>query len=136
MPDCLRTSTKLTPRGVPSIGDLGPGGGGRALASYERSIAPILVFCCCVGFCWPARTRMSEKGRTKAVRLSERINRRRCKLVSFPKAEVSLLNVVLPRFRIHASGPCACARERFRWKFQDACAEIPASKWERPGQCA
>ena len=32
-PDSFTTSTKLTPSGVPSIGDLGPGGAGSGLAS-------------------------------------------------------------------------------------------------------
>src|ERR1700733_6319212 len=37
-PAVVATSTKLMPRGVPAIGDAGPGGGATGLASYERVI--------------------------------------------------------------------------------------------------
>src|SRR5579875_2426390 len=59
-PDSFTTSTKVTPSGVPSIGDLGPFSAGRSLTCCGRASAS-----------------RSENGSTSAVRLKERINRRR-----------------------------------------------------------
>jgi len=70
-PASCATSTKLTPSGVPSIGDFGPGGGGAAFASKLRSCGPSFGVCaagCCRG---EAIATISANGSTKAVRLSD-----------------------------------------------------------------
>src|ERR1700753_1935417 len=82
-PDCVATSTNCTPKGVPAMGDCGPGGGGIGLASYERSMPPGFCWACCVA---ASATRFqggvaihstSENGRTSAVLLRDCRNRRR-----------------------------------------------------------
>src|SRR5882757_3746026 len=78
-PLCCATSTKLTPSGVPAMGDTGPGGGATGFASYS---------CCAAGACCPsarvqggtAMAKTSANGSTSAVRLSEPSTRRRVQL--------------------------------------------------------
>ena len=71
-PDCVATSTKLKPSGVPAIGEATPGGGGIGFASYVGSLLGDFGACSC------ARTQggvamasTSPKGRTRAERLRE-----------------------------------------------------------------
>src|SRR5271155_488665 len=72
-PDCFATSRKLTPRGVPAMGEGRALGAGRAGALYSGR-----EFCCPMVCCGGrARASTSSKERTNAVADNERRNPRR-----------------------------------------------------------
>src|ERR1035437_5319834 len=141
-PDSFTTSTKLTPSGVPSIGDLGP------LAAWHgfRVVAAL-------GRARRILSQRHEVGKRKDQRgaaegADEAAAGRAHLLGSFARASGTGIPVVgdtsVDAARTSACATqgalilvglhrYACARVRFRLKFRDVCAGTPANTSVRPG---